>query len=403
MLSKFFLYTCAFFSVASATIRFLTDDGDTGNVFVFENDMDKPYYASTVPTAEFHISAVAGSQHDHHSPATSIHTSSSPISRKFLETQFDAFKHMDDVWNESFLKTLFVSFQRQDVRGWFDDSGKQWLLENGVRNLYINDQMETPVWKVPNDLVIREVDRVPPHGPWLLRCTVRDRNIVRAYPVYGLVEDDHHAFTVGAIPNFGIGGYTKTNITLESNPDVQYIPIPSRMSAWSGHSLPLAGMRFAVKDIFDVKGLATSAGSNAYRKTLGQVEETAPSIQRLLDLGATIVGKTRTSQFAHGAQPWEYVDFEYSWNPRGDGYLTAGTSSSGSASAIAAYDWIDFTVGSDTRGSIRKPAALVGAFGFRPSHGTLDMKGVVPVSEEMDTAGFFTRNYVIFEGLGTSW
>ncbi|EKM79758.1 hypothetical protein AGABI1DRAFT_113062 [Agaricus bisporus var. burnettii JB137-S8] len=403
MVLKFILYTCAFFSVASATIRFLTDDGDTGNIFVFENDPDKFYYASTTPAKEIHIFGVAGSQHDSYSPVTSIRTSSSPISRVFLETQFDAFKHMDEVWSENFLSTLFISFEREDVRGWFDESGKQWLLDNGVKNVYINDRMETPVWKKLNNIVIREVNDLPPHGPWLLRCAVKDRNSVSAYPVYGLMEDEHQAFTVGAIPNIGHSGYMRTNITLKSNPNIQFIPIPSRMSAWSGRTLPLAGMRFAVKDIFDVKGLATGAGSHAYRKALGQVEETAPSIQRLLDLGASIVGKTRTSQFAHGAQPWEYADFEYSWNPRGDGYLTAGASSSGSASAIAAYDWIDFAVGSDTRGSIRKPAALVGAFGLRPSHGTLDMKGVVPLSEEMDTAGVFARDYIIFEALGRNW
>jgi len=162
-------------------------------------------------------------------------------------------------------------------------------------------------------------------------------------------------------------------------------------------------MRFAVKDIIDVKGLRTGAGSAAYLRTYNKAEATAPSIQRLLDLGATFVGKTRTSQFAHGAQPWEFVDFEYSRNPRGDGHLTAGASSSGSACAIAAYNWLDFTVGSDTRGSIRKPAALVGAFGLRPSHGTLDMSGVVTLSEQMDTISFFTRDPIIFESLGRNW
>jgi Asp-tRNA(Asn)/Glu-tRNA(Gln) amidotransferase A subunit family amidase len=82
------------------------------------------------------------------------------------------------------------------------------------------------------------------------------------------------------------------------------------------------------------------------------------------------------------------VDVPYSWNPRADGYLTA--SSSGSACAIAAYDWLDFTIGNDTRRSVRKPAALVvGVYGIRPSRGSMDLTGVVPLSEEMDSAGFF--------------
>ena len=84
-------------------------------------------------------------------------------------------------------------------------------------------------------------------------------------------------------------------------------------------------------------------------------------------------------------------DIDYQQGPRGDGYPTAGASSSGSACAIAACHWLDFNTDSDTRESIRKPAALVSALGLRLSHETLDMSGVVVLSEWMDTIGFFTR------------
>src|SRR5687768_5547426 len=100
-------------------------------------------------------------------------------------------------------------------------------------------------------------------------------------------------------------------------------------------------------------------------------------------------GKTKTSQFAHGADPWQFVDIHYPWNPRGDGYLTAASSSSGSAAAIAAYDWVDIAIGSDTRGSVRKPAALVGSYGIRPTRNSMNLSGVIPLATEMDTAGFF--------------
>jgi len=73
-------------------------------------------------------------------------------------------------------------------------------------------------------------------------------------------------------------------------------------------------------------------------------------------------------------------------NSREDGHLTASASSSGSACAIAAYKWLEFTVGSDTRSSVRKPAGLVGAYWVRPSIGSMILRGVVPFSE-MDTAG----------------
>ncbi|KAF9445327.1 amidase signature enzyme [Macrolepiota fuliginosa MF-IS2] len=398
---RLFLSVSVFFSIASAAIRFLSTE-DIGSIFVIEGDADKHYFLSAHPTKEVNLIGVASDAHDKFTAATSIRTSSSPLSRKFLDAQFNAFKELDDVWNERFLETLFVGFERE-VNAFFDDSGKDWLLEKNVRNLYITRGIERPKFKRANDLNIREISDVPPHGPWLIRTPRTNRNAIRAYPVFGLVEDDHEAFTVGALPDLVHGGWISTNFTLPSNPGVQYIPVPTRLSAWSSGTLPFAGLRFAVKDIFNAKGLPTSAGSIAYERTYGKADTTAPSIQRLIDLGATLVGKTRTSQFAHGANPWEFVDFEYSTNPRGDGYLTAGASSSGSACAIAAYDWIDFTVGSDTRGSVRKPAALVGAFGIRPTHGTMDMSGIIPVSEEMDTVGFFTRDPRIFESIGTHW
>ena len=93
----------------------------------------------------------------------------------------------------------------------------------------------------------------------------------------------------------------------------------------------------------------------------------------------------------------------YSWNPRADGYLTASASSSGSACTIGAYEWLDFTIGSDTRGSVRNPAALVEVYGIRPSHGSMDLTGVVPVSEEMDTAGFFARDPQLFYEIASEW
>lgn len=63
-----------------------------------------------------------------------------------------------------------------------------------------------------------------------------------------------------------------------------------------------------------------------------------------IDLGAIIVGKFKTSQFAAGLHPWEWIDVHYPFNPRGDGYLTCSGSSSGGGCAIAAYEWLDFAV-----------------------------------------------------------
>lgn len=100
--------------------------------------------------------------------------------------------------------------------------------------------------------------------------------------------------------------------------------------------------------------------------------------QKLIDMGAVMVGKTKTSQFAHGADPWEFVDIHYPFNPCGDGWLSAASSSAGSAIAIAGYDWIDIALGSDTRGSVRKPATCVGSSGIRPTWNSMNLTGVIP-------------------------
>ena len=122
----------------------------------------------------------------------------------------------------------------------------------------------------------------------------------------------------------------------------------------------------------------------------------------LLDLGA-VIWKNSYISVRTWSNPWEFVDVPYSWNPRADGYLTASASSSGSACTIGAYEWLDFTIGSDTRGSVRNPAALVEVYGIRPSHRSMDLTGVVPVSEEMDTAGFFARDPQLFYEIASEW
>ncbi len=164
---------------------------------------------------------------------------------------------------------------------------------------------------------------------------------------------------------------------------------------------PLSGLRFGVKDIIDVHGVPTTAQCRAYSQLYGSSKATAPCIQRLLDLGAVLVGKTMATQFASGEQPTaDWIEFLCPWNPRGDGYLSPRGSSTGTGVAVATYDWIDMAVGSDSEllpttkaptvtpletdappasGSMRSPAAVMGLFGNRPTHGLFgDLDGMVP-------------------------
>ena len=285
-----------------------------------------------------------------------------------------------------------------------DDQAYIWLRNQGVTTLFLSGSIEWPALEVvPTYKLSDKVDL----GPIVISPQdIGEETHLAFHDVYRLYVDEYESFLFGAISNFTNRGWILTNFSATDSDDevaLQLIPVPSRLNRLPTPHFPLAGMHFGLKDIYHARGLPTAAGSIAYQLTHDIPEETAPSIQMLLDLGAVIVGKTRTSQFAHGANPWEFVDVPYSWNPRADGYLTASASSSGSACAIAAYEWLDFTIGSDTRGSVRKPAALVGVYGIRPSPGSMDLTGVVPLSEEMDTAGFFARDPQLFYEIASKW
>lgn len=129
---------------------------------------------------------------------------------------------------------------------------------------------------------------------------------------------------------------------------INYIPVPSRLSTpLPSPSRPLSGKRIAVKDIFDLKGVKTTVCSKAYEALQDVSSETAPSIQKLIDQGAVIIGKVKTTPFSSGMGPRDWVDYQAPFNPRGCGYLDADCSSSGSGAALAGYDWMDLTIGSD--------------------------------------------------------
>jgi len=336
-------------------------------------------------------------------PLTSLKIRSRKITQASVQQQLDLYARTDDVWNPNFLKTLVISYEGEGSAT-LDSGVSKWLQSQGVARIFLSGSVETPSDEV---IATYQISGTLPPGPFVFSAKGGTSRL-KVHNVYRLYLDEYEGFLFGAIPDLINGGWILTNITnnipaTDNGPATQFIPVPSRLSVLSSSGLPLAGTRFGLKDIYDAQGLPTAAGSHAYMLTHPIPNATAPSITKLLSLGSAMVGKTRTSQFAHGAQPWEFVDVPYSWNPRGDGHLTASASSSGSACAIAGYDWLDYTVGSDTRGSVRKPAALVGVYGIRPSHGSMDLTGVVPLSEEMDTAGFFARHPTIFYEVAQKW
>jgi aspartyl-tRNA(Asn)/glutamyl-tRNA(Gln) amidotransferase subunit A len=156
----------------------------------------------------------------------------------------------------------------------------------------------------------------------------------------------------------------------------------------SGQRVTLAGVPFAVKDLFDVAGLSTTAGA-AIRAEAPPATCDAPLLRRLCDAGAVLTGTTNMDEFAYG---FATVNAHYGTtaNPY-DAQRLAGGSSGGSAAAVAA-GLVPFALGSDTNGSIRVPAALCGIYGLRPSHGSLPLDGVFGFVDDFDVAGPFATS-----------
>jgi Asp-tRNA(Asn)/Glu-tRNA(Gln) amidotransferase A subunit family amidase len=101
--------------------------------------------------------------------------------------------------------------------------------------------------------------------------------------------------------------------------------------------------------MYHLNGLRTSVCNRAYHDLYPPQHETAECVERLLSLGAIVVGKTHLSSFAWREEPTECVDYPAPFNPRGDGYQSPAGSSSGSGAAIASYEWLDFTLGTDSK------------------------------------------------------
>lgn len=124
------------------------------------------------------------------------------------------------------------------------------------------------------------------------------------------------------------------------------IPVPSRHYHKPTVERPLSGSRVSLKDIFDIKGARTTLSSKAWAELYPAANETAPYVKRLLDLGAIVVGKTKTTQFSTAM---EWVDFQSPTNPRGDMYQEPSGSSTGAAASLAGYAWLDHAIGGDCK------------------------------------------------------
>lgn len=144
---------------------------------------------------------------------------------------------------------------------------------------------------------------------------------------------------------------------------------------------PLHGVPVGVKDTYDTHDMPTTWGTPIHARNRPEADATAVALLRAA--GAVILGKTVSTQFA-------CLDPAKTRNPH-DADRTPGGSSSGSAAAVA-DDMVPLALGSQTAGSVIRPAAFCGVVGYKASHGLLNRRGLAPIADALDTVGFMARS-----------
>ncbi|KAL4939101.1 amidase signature domain-containing protein [Aspergillus oleicola] len=303
------------------------------------------------------------------------------IHRDWIRDQVDSYMKHDDVFHESFLAgVIFSSAEVEELV--VSDESRAYLAERGNQFIVYDNANQNK-------------DTLPP-GPYVI-IGERLRNVWR------LFEDPQGAFMTTLQPQVG-GGSVFSILQLKDckNRDLS-IALPSKIKTTLDSTSPLAGWRIAIKDNIHLKGIRTSVGNYAFSQTFPPQPKTAACIQRLVDQGAVIVGKTKMNSFGNWEEPLEYIDYQAPWSPRADGYQSTGGSSSGSAVAVAAYEWVDVAVGTDTWGSVTRPALWCGCFALRPSIGAVSPEGVEPYVKAWDIPGLLGRDLQKCRAFATAW
>ncbi|KAF5975535.1 amidase signature domain-containing protein [Fusarium bulbicola] len=258
-------------------------------------------------------------------------------------------------------------------------------------------------WKYLKELGMKWLDIVVeggkmhlPPGPYLYTEK-------RLHPVCRLHDDEKGAFFSGLNPKLDLSPMTlfdQLGVASISN-NCLAIAVPSRAPALVTDTPP--NLRVAVKDCFFVRGMKTSLCNRAYYELSQPAAFTADAIQALISDGAHILGLTKLSSMIAREEPMDAVDYPTAFNPRGDGYESPARSSSGSAAAVAACDWLDCAIGTDTSGSGRRPALANGVWQFRPSHDSISLRGLVKTYAIFDTPCVFARSLDVIRRVAKTW
>jgi amidase len=191
-------------------------------------------------------------------------------------------------------------------------------------------------------------------------------------------------------------GMNPTNWTLPNDPLGAFRRDDHATLSGSGKG-PLAGLTFAAKDVFHIKGHRTGFGHPDWLSTHPPAKRTAVAVKRLLAAGAEMVGRTHCDELCYSLTG-ENMHYGSPVNANAPGRIPGG-SSSGSAAAVAGK-LVDFALGSDCGGSVRIPASYCGILGMRPTWGRVPLDDAVPFGPSFDVAGWFARDAPILEKVG---
>ena len=165
------------------------------------------------------------------------------------------------------------------------------------------------------------------------------------------------------------------------------------------NSGPLSDLTFVVKDMCEIKGFKSSCGNPDFYEKCLPADDFAPFLKNILNKGATLKGITICDEFFYSLIG-ENGHYGTPANLNAPGCVPGG-SSSGSAAALTT-DLYDFSIGSDTGGSVRVPASFCGLLGIRPTHNRINTKGVYPMAPTFDTIGWFAKDVNTFKKVGFS-
>ncbi|CCT68094.1 uncharacterized protein FFUJ_06857 [Fusarium fujikuroi IMI 58289] len=301
------------------------------------------------------------------------------LNKAWLETYLDKLDGCDVYDRNLFLSGVIITTPHRGLA--VPQDSWEYLKELGMKWL---------------DVIVEGDEAHLPTGPYLYTDN-------KLHPVCRLYDDEKGAFFSGLKPKLDLSPlsvFEQLGVASTSS-NCLVIAVPPQAPTLATNTLPK--LRIAVKDCFFVRGMKTSLCNRAYHELSEPATFTADVIQALINDGAQILGLTKLSSMIAREEPMDAVDYSTAFNPRGYGYQSPAGSSSGSAAAVAAYDWLDCAIGTDTSGSGRRPALANGVWQFRPSHDSISLRGLVKTYAIFDTPCIFARSLDVIRRVAKTW